>query len=563
MPDTFDAIIVGSGAGGGTAARVLTERGFRVVVFEKGEEHCSDSFLPYDELHFKFHEKLIPSVADDPVMYMKPKSPKPYGQDVKPNGEEIPVRQSRWWCANILGGATQIWDANFPRYTREDMEICSIIREQPRHASLVDWPWTYEEFQPYYERAEWEWGVSGRTGQGQAQEPHRRGYNFPMPPVRPHASTPLLKKIFNKVGWHPYLGAKAINSRTYDGRPAWPFSGFFAKFADPTNSRATAANTVLPKAIATGRCEIRTGHCVTRIDHDRSKVKGVSYKDSPGGKEKHMEAPIVIVSVQAIESARLFLISDIPDPNDMIGHYLTYHTKGAVIARFKDQPVWDGGVDTAFQPRTGIGSLEIRDLYRINDPDEPGLTKGGKFAVFDPFTTAPPISFVDSYRTKRGKLWGRELIEELKKLREEGGVGFSFTGEALPVWENRVELDNRIRDPWGMNVACTYYQHHDYDLRISKYATERMANIIGNAGGEIVNIYSTGATNTGYGHNHGTLRAGRDPGESVLDTNCQSHEVEGLYVLDCAWMPTSGASNPTLTLLANAYRVCDRIPKPG
>ena len=117
-------------------------------------------------------------------------------------------------------------------------------------------------------------------------------------------------------------------------------------------------------------------------------------------------------------------------------------------------------------------------------------------------------------------------------------------------------------DRWGLSVARTYYQHHDLDLELSRYAIGRVAEALEQAGGEITGKYPQSRENSGYGHNHGCLRAGSDPGASVLDPMCESHTVRGLYVLDCAWMPTAGASNPTLTLLANAYRVCGQIPKP-
>lgn len=537
-----DAIVIGSGAGGATAARFLTEKGFKVVVFEKGPNPHSDDFLPYDELHFDKHEKMTPPEAIDPNIYMN-------------NGKPETVR--RWWIANMVGGATRIWDANFPRFTREDMELKTIMGDNiPEGTSVVDWPWTYEEFQPYFERVEHEWGVSGKTRQSPVQEPHREGYEYPMPPVRPHASTPLLMDIFNRAGWYPYLGAKAVNSRTYDGRPGYAFSGFFAGFGDPLNDRASAYSTMIPKALATGRCELRFGHCVTRIAHEKGKVKGVFFQAEPGGKEMFMESSLVFMSIQAVQSARMFLISEIPDPNKMIGHYLTYHTKGTVTARFKFHSVWDGGTSGQFQPRTGIGSLEVRDLYLINDPNT-YLSKGGKFASFDPYTTSTPIEMVS-----RINKWGKPLIDELNLMRTHGGVGFSFTGESMPVYDNRVELDPKIKDPWGLPVARTFYNHHDYDLELSRYAINKIAGVLEKGGAEITNKFYQSKNNSGYGHNHGTLRAGRDPGASVLDINCQSHEVSGLYVLDCSFMPTSGASNPTLTLLANAYRVCQTIFKP-
>lgn len=550
MNDEYDAIIVGSGAGGGTAARVLTQHGKRVLVLEKGSWLRSDEFLPYDELHFSEHKALIPGKQTDPMVY------------VNPSGVAKTVE--RWWVGNMVGGATMMWEANLPRYTAEDMAVLDVMGTSPPGASQVNWPWTYEEFQPWLEKAEWEWGVSGQApppGTVHMQEPLRPGYQFPMPPVRPHASTPFLTMAFGRAGMKPFPSPRGINTLTYNGRPACPYCGYCQGYGCAVNDRASSTNTVLAWALQSGRCTLKTGHCVTRILHKDGKVEGVAYKDEPGGKEKTIKAPRVIVSIQAIESARLFLISEIPNPNKLIGKYLTYHTKGSAELTFKGQPVWDDGPQRLFQPRTSLGSLQLRDLYVIRDKNNPELTKGGKFSIYDPFTISPLIKCVTrTGGAKKAKdLWGTDLVDRLVELRNQGGVMFSFTGETMSVEDNRVELDPDVKDPWGLPVARVFYKHHDYDLAISKYCLDRVCQIMADAGGDLRKFEPQTAVNEGYGHNHGSLRAGVDPGASVLDANCQSHTVRGLYVLDSAFMPTAGASNPTLTQIANAYRVCEGL----
>jgi choline dehydrogenase-like flavoprotein len=160
---------------------------------------------------------------------------------------------------------------------------------------------------------------------------------------------------------------------------------------------------------------------------------------------------------------------------------------------------------------------------------------------------------------ERPGAWGADLKDYLGELRSQGGVSFSFTGEAMSMHDNRVELDPDVKDPWGLPAARTYYRHHPYDLELSRYALNRVCEIMADAGGEVRRLEPQAEENPGYGHVQGTLRAGADPGASVLGPDCQSHEVKGLYVLDAAWMPTSGASNPSITLIANAYRVCEGV----
>ena len=545
--DKPDAIIVGSGAGGGTAARVLTERGWNVVVMEKGGRMDGDDFLPYDELHFRDHKTLIPHLNDDPMIYA--------GLDDKSH-----IPSERWWEVNMVGGSTMVWDANFPRYSREDFEVLTWLKDPPPGTSMVNWPWTYDEFQPYFERAEREWCVSGKARQSPSQEPVRDGYDYPMAPLRPHASTAFLMEAFGKVGMQPYLGPRGVSSQTFDGRPGCPFCGYNQFFGCAVNSRSSSPNTVLRRALATGRCELRTGHYVTRLDFADGRIKGVFYLTRPGGEEQYLAAPRVFVSVQTIQSARLFLYSEIPDPNDMVGHYLTYHTKANAEVTFKNLPVWDLGPE--YQPRTAIGSLQLRDLYVIDDPST-YLTKGGKFSIYDPYTCTTPLRLIKgaSLDAKRTNVWGDELVQYLSELRSQGGVSFSFTGDAMSLHSNRVELDDQTKDPWGIPVARTYYHHHQYDRDLSRYALDRVIAAMVDAGGELRKYELQTEANPGYGHVHGTLRAGKDPGAAVLDESCQSHTVKGLYVLDAAFMPTAGASNPSITMIANAYRVCESVPK--
>jgi len=548
VPEPVDAIIVGAGAGGGTAARVLTQRGWNVVVLEKGPQRTAEDFLPFDELHFHTHKALIPHVADDPNIYMS-------GENA-----DQPTPIERWWIVNMVGGSTMVWDANMPRYTREDFTVLDHLKDVPADASMVNWPWTYEEWHPWFELAEWEWGMSGRARQSPAQEPFRDGYDYPMPPIRLHSSTEFLMNTFNAAGLYPYLGPHAINSQTYDGRPACPYCGYNQFFGCAVNSRASAANTMIPQALATGRCDLRTEHCVTRLVHEGGRIRGVAYKTEPDGKESVLEAPRVFVSIQTIESARLFLLSEIPDPNDMVGHYLTYHTHGNAELTFPLQPAWDLG--GPYQPRTSIGSLQLRDLYVIDDSDT-HLTKAGKFSIYDPYTWSTPIRLLKGagLGPEKRQIWGDDLLQYMEELRSQGGVYFSFTGEAMSMHDNRVELDPDVKDPWGLPAARTYYRHHQYDQDISKYCLQKICEVMADAGGEVRRFEPQHAENPGYGHVQGSLRAGLDPDAAVLDGNCQSHTVEGLYVLDCAWMPTAGASNPTMTLLANAYRVCDAVEK--
>lgn len=296
------------------------------------------------------------------------------------------------------------------------------------------------------------------------------------------------------------------------------------------NDRASSTNTVLAAALVSGRCDLCAETCVTRIDHKNGRIRGVFYKTSPDGKEEYLAArKYVIVSIQAIQSARLFLLSEIPDPNKLIGRYLTYHAKGSAEFSFKGRPVWDDGPYRLFQPRTSLGSLQLRDLYKIDDKQYPELTKGGKFSIYDPFTVLQLIRLVWGI-----KLWGQKLQDRLVELRSQAGVSFSFTGETMSMYDNYLELERddldyagykAVKDPWGLPVARVHYRHHEYDMKLTAYALKRVAEIMTGAGAEVRLLEPQTEANNGYGHNHGTLRAGQDPGSAVLNKWRESHTV--------------------------------------
>src|SRR2546423_657530 len=170
---------------------------------------------------------------------------------------------------------------------------------------------------------------------------------------------------FEKAGMPAYRGPRGINSRTYDGRPGCSFCGYDQFFGCPVNSRSNSLNTMLAHAMHTGRCDLRTEHCVTRVGFEKGKVTGVYYITEPNGAEQFLAAPRVFVSAQPIQSARLMLLSKVPDPNDVVGHYLTYHTKANADFIFKKMPVWDTKSDGA--SHNNVGSLQLRDLCIIND----------------------------------------------------------------------------------------------------------------------------------------------------------------------------------------------------
>ncbi len=291
------------------------------------------------------------------------------------------------------------------------------------------------------------------------------------------------------------------------------------------------------------------------------------YKTEPTGEEQFLGAPRVFVSVQTIESARLFLISEIPDPNAMVGHYLLYHTHANLELTFPGQPVWENG--PAYQPRTAIGSLQLRDMYVIDDPDT-YLTKGGKFSIYDPLTCVAPIRMV------KGASMGPDRSRRLGRRAARLPRRDPLAGRRLLLLHRRGDVDVRQprragprgHRPLGHAGRTHVLQAPPVRRRpSSKYALTKVADVMSAAGGELRRFEPQTEDNAGYGHVQGTLRAGSDPGASVLDADCQSHTVKGLYVLDCAFMPTAArrtrpdAARQCLSRLRGSAMTTDTHPR--
>ena len=207
--------------------------------------------------------------------------------------------------AACVGGGTKSFGAMAWRYLEKDFRMRSTYGA-PQNSSLEDWPIAYQDLEPYYERAEWEIGVSGKGGSNFFEAPRKKGY--PMPPLPFNKEAGLLFPAARRLGWHPFPIPMAINSIPYNGRPACIMCPHCVGFACEVKAKSSTADTVIPKAIATGLCDLRTG-CVAKeiLTDDRGRARGVAYFQG----RQYVEQPceLVIVSCSATESARLLLNS--------------------------------------------------------------------------------------------------------------------------------------------------------------------------------------------------------------------------------------------------------------
>lgn len=333
-PDRTDAVIIGAGASGAAAAKVLTEHGLRVVALEKGPWRKKESFGG-DELANINRYNLWPDPLTNPRTHRTSAS-----EEAKVN-LFCPVPQ-------MVGGGTVHWQGWLPRFTPNDFRLRTIVGELPG-TTLVDWPITYDDLEPYYTKVEWAFGVSGQAGANKFEGTRSRSY--PCPPLPMSRYAQKFHEGCRNLGYNSFPTPQAALSRSFNGRKRTVISAFAQQHGDPTGTRSSALNVFVPDALATGRYDLRPDCYVHEITVDeQGRAKGVVYQDTDGDFIEQ-EADVVIVACGAVETARLLLLSrsgrfpnGLANGSDLVGRNVTFHEYSAAIGLF-DDPIyaWAGG----------------------------------------------------------------------------------------------------------------------------------------------------------------------------------------------------------------------------
>ncbi len=534
-PEPVDVVIVGAGAAGGTAAKVLTEAGLTVVALEKGPWLRPAEHFSGDEIKYVNRNYLWP----DPKL-----TPRTVREDDKSESELFPFSPT----PQLVGGGTVHWAGWLPRPTPSD------FRQRSLHgdiggANLADWPISYDDLEPYLTKVEWEFGCTGLAGANKYEPP--RSADYPSPPAPP---TRFGKKFYDgceKLGINAFPLPHAMVTTPHKGRNPSNWTGFWNQYGDPTTTRSSTLTSFVPEALATGRFELRPDSYVREITvGPDGRAKSVIYLDSDG-QEIEQEASIVILCQGAIESARLLLLStsnQFPDglanSSGLVGRNATFHEYLFAIGLF------DREVDEPLNPFTGY--YISGGTYEFYETDESRGHIGG--CIVASSQVAHPINWVFPGRP----LWGSAAKDADRDFYNHA-MKIGLILHDMPVESNRVDLDPTVADAWGLPVARITHKPHPNDVHMAKWQVDKNIEILEAAGASTtIPVYlerSTGNTC----HQHGTARMGSDPTKSVLNEWGQAYDVENLYVLDGSPFPTSLGVNPTLTIMANAWRCCERI----
>jgi choline dehydrogenase-like flavoprotein len=604
LPQT-EVLIIGSGAGGGIAAWVLAEAGFKVVVLEKGPWLTEETFSN-DDVKFGYRDFYTQDILIEPRTFRVDSFQQAQVNHVSP-------------LSRCVGGGTLHYGAASFRFLPDHFRMASRYGSQSG-STLADWPLTYDELEPHYTAVEHAIVIAGiapgfgavqHTAGGVTVPPNPLADHFgqhysrqyPVPPVDQRYDAQAFATGTQGLGLNPYPTPCAVNTvEGFQGRHACVNCGFCNGWGCPNGSKSSTLATVLKRAVATGRCEIRPECAVQEITMDaRGLAKSAIYLDRDFNTQEQ-PAQVIIMAASTIDTPRLALLSglDKHDASGMIGHNLTtHHAPSAVVNITDGTHTWD-----TYRGTWNTMSLDdLQDLERYAQasavPLPGGITfpRGGVISMCGnspgyPVGSGGPISLATSFMKPPGfysgggnaflptGAWGTAAgvpgtSQLLQFMAGEAGNQAFILGvcEDLPRFENMVDLDPGVRDVYGQPVARVTYANHQNDIAVGIFVASqlvRMGNAMLDAIGAKGAVIITPTPVTSYSvgprynvHQHGTMRMGADPSTSVVNKCGQFWEVPNLFVADGSLFPTSGGYNPTHTIEALSHWVASCIVAEG
>jgi gluconate 2-dehydrogenase alpha chain len=555
-----DVVIVGVGAVGAILAAELGKAGMRVIGLERGPRHNTMDFAGQDELRYFQRRDLRPNVKTQPITW-------------RPNASEraTPVRAQNYGAQ--VGGGTVHYGAVSWRFHEDDFRARSQTIERygeaaiPEDSSMTDWPVSYAELEPYYDRAEYELGVSGKAGNLQGRKieggnvfeaPRQREY--PLPPLVVDTSAQIFEEGALKLGYHPFPTPRAILSQAYKGRPGCSYCGFCSTHGCHIGAKSSTLVTMIPLADATGNFKLITGAMCHHVNSDNGgRVTGVSYY-GPDGSDNTIEAELVILSPYVYDNVRLLLLSKtakFPDglanSSGHVGKHFMTHIGGRVFTVFDDRYV------NMFMGPTAQKHT-IDDLNADNfDHAGLGFIRGAQISVQGANFDAGPIAVSTTMNTPQGvPAWGAPYRDFLAKYFARNAAINAQT-DNLPYPDQMIDLDPNVRDQWGLPAPRITYDWRRPNERARVEYMFRKTEELGRAMGASKVWRANEGPGTPGGHPQGGTRMGSDPKTSVVNRYGQSWDIPNLFILGGSTHPTIGAFNPTLTIEALAFMSADAI----
>ncbi len=508
--DDGAVVIIGSGAGGGTLANELCQKGIKVVCLEAGARQSQASFINDEWKSFSQLAWLDPRTTSGSWRVAKDFSGLPA------------------WICKTVGGSTTHWAGASLRFQEHEFRTRTVYGDV-KGANLMDWPITLKDMEPWYDKAEFKMGVTRTNG---------------IPGLPGNNNFKVMHAGAKKLGYKKvHTGNMAINSQPRDGRSSCIQLGFCFQGCK-SGAKWSTLYTEIPKAEATGNLDLRPESHVTRIEHDaKGKVNAVVYRDKDG-KEQRQKARIVCVAGNSIETPRLLLLSasnmfkdGLANSSGQVGRNYMRHMTGSVYAMFKD-PVH------MYRGTTMAGIIQ----------DEAGHnTKRGFVGGYEMETLSLGLPFMAAFLNPGD--WGSDFAEYMENYTHLAGMW--LVGEDMPRETNRITLNDKVKDKWGNAAPNVHFDDHENDIKMREHAFKQGQEVYA-AAGAIKSFKTPPYPST---HNLGTARMGKSAKTSVVNAYGQSHDISNLFVSDGSQFTTGAAENPTLTIVALAIRQADHIAK--
>jgi choline dehydrogenase-like flavoprotein len=512
MTERYDVIIIGTGAGGGTLAHTLAPSGKKILLLERGD------FLPRE-----------PQNWDPDPVFIKGRY---ISEDTWYDADDKPFQPQVHY---FVGGATKLYGAALYRLRPQDFgELKHIDGVSPA------WPLSYDDFEPWYSKAEGLYQVHGRHG----DDPTEGAWSaqYPSPPVSHEPRIQQLSDELTAAGYHPYHAPCGImldeshRAMSTCIRCTW-CDGYPCLVHAKSDAESIAVRPILKQPNVT----LLVNADVQKLETDATGRTVTGVVVSREGTQERYEADIVALSAGAANSAKILLASandrhpnGLANGSDQVGRNYMFHNCKAVVALAKEPN------DTVFQK-----TLAINDFYFGTEDDD---WPAGQIQMIGK-SNAEAMKGEEPMLTKLAPHWS---LEETARH----AVDLWLTTEDVPDPDNRVTLDG------DGNVHLAYRSNNDEESDRLYHEMKRMLNHVGIADHHVLskNFYMhMSVPIAGVAHQAGTARFGHDPATSVLDEQCKAHELDNLYVIDTSFFPSIGAVNPALTAIANAMRVGEHL----
>ena len=540
-----DVVVIGSGAGGGTVTKVLADLGVSVLLLEAGPmfdvADLKEHRWPYDYPHR--------GVGPHGEGYF---GPSPFTFNAFYGGRTIegepytlaPGSEFSWFRSRILGGRTNHYGRTQLRYSDYD------FKPHSTDGLGTDWPISYSDLAPYYDKAERFIGLTG-TAEGLRSAPD----GIFQKPAPPKAHEILLMRACRKLGIPCVAARQAVITQLTNGRPPCHYCGQCTRACIARSNYASSYVQILP-AMQTGRVQVVTNAMAREILTDRTgKVTAVSYVDKSSGAERQVRCRTLVVAASTCETARLLLNSKSPRHPDGLAN------SSGVVGRFLTDSV--GTSAQGFVPALSGMPRYNSDGYGIHvympwwlfGKKDLGFTRGYHMQPVGGFAMPAIGGFQATVGRHEG--YGAQLKQA---INDEYGaiVSIEAYGEMIPNENSFCEIDSATVDRWGIPVLKFHWARGDAEARQFEHMHETFRGIIETMGGRVV---SSTPMSRGGGmiHEVGTVRMGKDPKTSALNDFCQAHDVKNLFVADGGPFVSCPEKNPTHTIIALAWRTADYV----